>query len=246
MKQWESQRIKVTENYLEHTYRKTRKIDLHTHTCASGHGTTDTITDMAREASKRQMQVLGISDHGPASQGSAGLSYFRSLSLGERNRFGISLRYGAEANILDSDGSLDIPDDILGTLDYCIISMHRPVFTSGSAVENTKAYIKAMQHPGVKIIGHCDDSRFPVDYRELVKAALSYGILPELNNVSLLPESYRKDCLANSRQLLRACASFSCPILLSSDSHGKEHIGEVDAALNLLIETDFPTELIRN
>lgn len=246
MEQWKTQRVKETENHLEQTYRKIRKTDLHTHTCASGHGTTDTITDMAREASKRQMQVLGISDHGPASQGSVGLSYFRSLSLGERNRFGISLRYGAEANILDSDGHLDIPDDILNTLDYCIISMHRPIFTSGSTVENTKAYIKAMQHPGVQIIGHCDDSRFPVDYWELVRAALSYGIMPELNNVSLLPESYRKDCLTNSRQLLRECASLSCPILLSSDSHGKEHIGEVDAALRLINEAEFPIELIRN
>ena len=243
MKQWESQRIKESESHLEYTY---RKADLHTHTCASGHCTTDTITDMAREASKRQMQVLGISDHGPASQGSAGLSYFRSLTLGERKRFNISLRYGAEANILDSNGHLDIPDDILCTLDYCIISMHRPVYTSGSAIENTKAYIKAMQHPSVKIIGHCDDSRFPVDYRELVKAALSYGILPELNNVSLMPDSYRKDCPENSRQLLRECASFSCPILLSSDSHGKEHIGEVDKALSLISEAEFPMELIRN
>ena len=246
MEQWESQRIEETENHLEQTYRNIRKADLHTHTCASGHGTTDTITDMAREASKRKMHVLGISDHGPASQGSAGLSYFRSLSLGERNRFGISLRYGAEANILDSDGHLDIPDDILSTLDYCIISMHRPIFTSGSAIENTKAYIRAMRHPGVKIIGHCDDSRFPVDYQELVRAAHSYGILPEINNVSLLPGSYRKGCLENSRQLLRQCASFSCPILLSSDSHGKEHIGEVNEALSLLREVDFPLELVRN
>ena len=220
MKQWESQRVEKTEtnSESEHIYRKT---DLHTHTCASGHGTTDTITDMAREASKRQMQVLGISDHGPASQGSAGLSYFRGLMLGEHRRFGITLRYGAEANILNSDGCLDIPDDILCTLDYCIISMHHPIYTSGSAAENTKAYIRAMQHPGVQIIGHCDDSRFPVDYRELVQAAQYYGILPELNNVSLLPGSYRKGCLENSRQLLRECASLSCPILLSSDSHGK-------------------------
>ena len=246
MKQWESQRVEEMESHLEHTYRQIRKTDLHTHTCASGHGTTDTITDMAREASKRQMQVLGISDHGPASQGSAGLSYFRGLSLGERRRFNILLRYGAEANILDSNGYLDIPDDILRTLDYCIISMHRPIYTSGSAAENTKAFIKAMKHPCVKIIGHCDDSRFPVDYRELVKAALSYGILPELNNVSLLPGGYRKGCLENSRRLLRECISFSCPILLSSDSHGKEHIGEADAALNLLRDTEFPKELVRN
>lgn len=221
------------------------KTDLHTHTCASGHGTTDRITDLAREAAARKMAVLGISDHGPASPGSAGLSYFRSLFLCERQRFGVDLRYGAEANILDPDGHLDLPDDILNTLDYCIVSMHRPVYTSGSAAENTKAYIRAMRHPKVKIIGHCDDSRFPVDYRELVEAALSFGVSPELNNVSLLPDSYRKDCRANAIRLLQACEAFSCPIVLSSDSHGREHVGDASAALALTEEIRFPGRLIR-
>ena len=174
------------------------RTDLHTHTCASGHGTTDRITDLAKAAAGRHMETLGISDHGPATVGSAGLSYFRSLFLCERNRFGIRLLYGAEANILDTEGHLDIPDDILGRLDFCIISTHRPIYTSGSTAENTKAYIRAMSHPGVKIIGHCDDSRFPVYYRELLSAALTMGVIPELNNVSLLPDSYRKDCRANA------------------------------------------------
>lgn len=223
------------------TYNKT---DLHTHTCASGHGTGDRILDLAKEAARRQMEVLGISDHGPASPGSAGLSYFRGLSLGEPVRFGVTVRYGAEANILDIDGRLDIPDEILQTLDYCIISMHRPVYTSGSAAENTKAYLRAMRHPKVKIIGHCDDSRFPVDYRELLEGALSCGVVPELNNVSLLPDSYRRDCRENSIRMLRTCEALSCPVVLSSDSHGREHIGEVNAALALTEETDFPEQLI--
>ena len=221
-----------------------RKKDLHTHPCASGHGTKDRITDLAKEAAARQMEVLGISDHGPASPGSAGLSYFRSLFLCDRSRFGVKLLYGAEANILDTDGRLDIPDDILRTLDYCIVSMHRPVYTSGSAAENTKAYIRAMRHPNVRIIGHCDDSRFPVDYRLLAEAALSLGVTPELNNVSLLPDSYRQDCRANARCLLQACQTLSCPIVLSSDSHGRKHIGDMSAALELLSETEFPGNLI--
>ena len=223
------------------TYNKT---DLHTHTCASGHGTKDRITDLAKEAARRQMEVLGISDHGPASPGSARLSYFRGLLLGERTRFGVTIRYGAEANILDRDGRLDIPGEILRALDYCIISMHRPIYTSGSAAENTKAYLCAMEHPNVKIIGHCDDSRFPVDYRELLTGALSRGVVPELNNVSLLSGSYRRDCRENSIRLLQTCEALSCHIILSSDSHGREHIGEVSAALALTEEVSFPRQLI--
>lgn len=222
------------------------KADLHTHTCASGHGTSDRITDMAKEAAKRHMELLGISDHGPASIGSADLSYFRSLILCERTRFGVSLRYGAEANILGTEGTLDIPDDILKTLDFCIISMHRPIYASGSAAENTRAYIHAMRHPKVRFIGHCDDPRFPVDYRELVQAALSAGVMPELNNVSLLPDSYRRDCRANAARLLDTCAALSCPIILSSDSHGHGHIGDVAEAVRLVKEVGFPEALIKN
>lgn len=222
-----------------------QKFDYHTHTCAGGHGTNDRITDLAKEAAAREMTVLGISDHGPASMGSAGLSYFRSLFLCEKTRFGVTLRYGAEANIIDKDGNLDIPDDILRTLDYCIVSMHRPIYTSGSAAENTRAYIRAMHHPNVKIIGHCDDSRFPVDYAELVKAALSLGVTPEVNNVSLLPDSYRLDCRANTTRMLQVCESLSCPVILSSDSHGRENIGNVTEAIKLVQEINFPHHLIR-
>ncbi|MCM1542773.1 MAG: PHP domain-containing protein [Blautia sp.] len=220
------------------------KTDLHTHTCASGHGTDDRITDLAKEAARRHMETLGISDHGPATMGSAGLSYFRSLFLCERKRFGIKLLYGAEANILDKDGTLDIPDDILRGLDYCIISTHRPIYVSGSAAENTRAYIRAMRHPGVKIIGHCDDSRFPVDYGELIQAAQAMGVIPELNNVSLLPDSYRKDCRVNATAMLRTCETLSCPVILSSDSHGREHVGDVAEAEKLLRELDFPKQLV--
>ena len=220
-------------------------IDLHTHTLSSGHATHDSITDLAREASVRGMQILGISDHGPASPGSAGLSYFRSLALCERSRFGLELRYGVEANILDFSGALDLPDDILKQLDYCIISTHRPIFSSGSAAENTRAYIRAMKHPKVRIIGHCDDSRFPVDYSELVQAALEYEVFPEINNVSLLPESYRKDCRTNCIRLLEACRRYNCPVVLSSDSHGKSHVGDVTECVKLIRQLDFPEKLIK-
>lgn len=220
--------------------------DLHTHTVASGHGTTDRVTDLAREAAFRHMDILGISDHGPATAGSASLSYFRSLFLCERSRFGVELRFGIEANILDADGTLDVPDEILETLDYCIISMHRPIYTSGSAAQNTRAYLRAMRHPRVQLIGHCDDPRFPVDYAELIRGALSCNVIPELNNVSLLPDSYRSGCRPNTIRLLDTCAALSCPVMLASDSHGCAHVGEVSEALRLVKEMHFPAHLLPN
>lgn len=226
-------------------------VDLHTHTIASGHGTTDTINAMAAAAAKRSIQILGISDHGPKSPGSAGLSYFRGIKMAEKMRHNVRILYGAEANILNRDGDLDIPDEILETLDFVIVSMHRPVYSNrydslDLTEEITRAYCLAMRHPNVRLIGHCDDSRFPVDYKLLIAAAKKYGVLPELNNVSLRPDSYRKDCRANAIRLLLVCKDMDCPIILSSDSHGVPHIGDMTAALRLIDEMNFPKELVLN
>ena len=45
------------------------EFDIHTHTIASGHASTATITDMAKAAVSRNLRLLGLSDHGPATLG---------------------------------------------------------------------------------------------------------------------------------------------------------------------------------
>ena len=158
--------------------------DIHTHCIASGHGTQDTITDMARTAAERSLPVLGLSDHGPATPGAADSSYFRNLLLAERKRFGVSLFYGAELNILNEKGDVDLDDSLIQTLDYAFVSIHPPTFhagtvdsntgtrpQSGTAASNTDAYIRAMRHPGVRFLGHPDDGRFPADSFPLQKNA---------------------------------------------------------------------------
>ena len=167
--------------------------DIHTHSIASGHGTTCTISDMAKAASKKGLKLLGISDHGPGTLASGTSSYFRSLPFYPRKRFGIDILYGVELNILDSAGHTDLSDELLNNLDYAIISMHRQNYRSGSVSQNTEAYINAMKHPAVKILGHCDDTRYPVDYEELASAAAEYGVILEVNNSSLSPDGYRGD-----------------------------------------------------
>ena len=97
-------------------------IDLHTHSLSSGHGSTDTITDMAKAAATKGIQILGISEHGPATFGSAKPSYFRSLKLAGRKRCGITILYGAELNIIDTNGNVDLEDDVLEGLDYALLA----------------------------------------------------------------------------------------------------------------------------
>lgn len=100
---------------------------------------------------------------------------------------GIRMLYGAEVSILDNHGKLDLEDEILKHLDYVIASLHRPAKRPGSKEENTRSYIEAMKNPYVRIIGHCDDVKFPVDYLALVEAAMEYHVILELNDSSLRP-----------------------------------------------------------
>lgn len=221
-------------------------LDIHTHCLSSGHGTHDTITDMARAASKKSLRILGISDHGPATPRAADASYFRNLLLADRKKFGLELLYGVELNILNREGGVDLEDALIGSLDYAFISMHHPVFSSGSVRSNTDAYINAMRHPGVRFLGHPDDGRFPVDYERLLTAAKKQHVYPEINNASLMPDAYRRNGIRNSLQILDLCKELDLPVLLSSDSHGREHIGDMQYILPLLRQCCFPPELVIN
>ena len=221
-------------------------IDLHTHSLSSGHGSMDTITDMAKSAAAKGIEILGISEHGPTTQGSAKASYFRSLRLAERKRCGITLLYGAELNIIDTKGNVDLEDETLEGLDYAIISIHPPTLKPYDHADLTDAYVKAMERPKVKFLGHIDDARFPVNFWRLLESAKEHKVYPEINNGSLMPDAYRVGGQENCRKILDICKRIHLPVLLSSDSHGKKSIGNIDYILPLLEECHFPEELIIN
>ncbi|MCP1102216.1 putative hydrolase [Aequitasia blattaphilus] len=220
--------------------------DIHTHTIASGHGSSATITDMVKAAKDKNLSLLGISDHGPKTLGGGRPSYFRSLPFSIRKRMGIEMLYGAEVNILDEDGSLDLEDELLKNLDFVIASLHRPVFKPGSITENTSAYVNAMKNPYVNFIGHPDDTHFPVDYHVLVVEAMKNKVILEINNSSLSPEGYRGDTRFNDLMILNLLKHYHYPVLLSSDSHGSAHVGDFSYVNELLEKADFPNELILN
>jgi putative hydrolase len=232
-------------------------MDLHTHTVASGHGTKDTIGDMVKAAKERGLAVLGISDHGPATPGSCRESYFHGLKAAPNLRGGVLVLYGVEANILNERGRLDIGDETGKNLDFLIASIHEPSFhpswemsrqdgQSGAAGRNTAAYVQAMRNPLVKIIGHPDDVRYPVDAKALAEAAADYHVVLEVNEGSLLPGSYRGNTYANMKEILLMCLRYRLPVLLSSDSHGTERLGQVPRALALVKEVAYPQDLIWN
>ena len=221
-------------------------IDPHTHTVASGHYTADTLQAVAKAAKACGLFAVGNTEHGPGMIGSTKESYFLALPSSERVRCGVRILFGAEANILDESGTLDLSERVLSGLDYVIASLHPPCFRPRDERGNTSALVSAARNPLVSILGHPNDAKYPVNLSELVAAAKETHTLLELNEASLVPGGYRGENHASAAELLRLCAEKEVPVVLSSDSHGAAGVGKVTRCEELLRETNFPDRLVAN
>lgn len=220
-------------------------IDTHTHTLASGHAY-HTIDEMTRQAAELGLPQLGITDHAPKMPGSAGRLYFSNLKVVRREKYGVRRWMGCEANICDFGGRLDLPAGILCQMDLVIASLHIPCIQPGTTEQNTAALMNAMENPYVHIIGHPDDSRYPVDLEALARAAAKHHKLLELNNTSLRPDGPRQGARERDLLLLEWCRRFNVCIALGSDAHVAEDIGNFSACEPLLAEAAFPERLVVN
>ena len=222
-------------------------LDMHTHTLMSGHGY-NTICEMARAANLAGLQALGITEHGPSIPGACNEIYFKNYWVVDRRIDDVELFLGAEMNITDYDGRLDLSPSTQRTLDVGIAGIHNGFYTVGTKAENTRAYIRTIENPCIDIISHPDDGRIPVDYEQLVRAARDFRVLLELNNSSLAPRSARRDghCADNMKRMLEQCAKHGVRVILGSDAHWHGHVGKFGAVEAIVREADFPEALIVN
>lgn len=220
-------------------------LDLHTHTVASGHAYC-TLREMAKAASDKGLELLGITEHAPKMPGTCHKFYFQNIKVVPREMYGIQLLLGSEVNILDAAGTVDLEQKTLEKLDVVIASLHVPCIHPGSRAENTEAYLNAMKNPYINIIGHPDDGRYEIDYEALVQGAREYGKVLELNNHSMDPDCTRENAVENDTFMLNYCKKYQVPVVMDSDAHFDLLIGEFDLARELLTKLDFPEELVLN
>ncbi|KZL92602.1 phosphatase [Clostridium magnum] len=219
-------------------------LDMHTHTIVSGHAYS-TLSENAKHASEKGIQLLGTTDHGSSMPGAPHEWYFANLKVLPRELFGVTMLYGCEANIIDYEGNLDLPMFLQEKMDILIASMHEPVMESNEDADlNTSAFLKVMDNPNVHIIGHSGNPRFPIHEEELVKKAKEKNILIEINNSSFV--SSRIGSEKNCARIAHLCKEYGVKIILNSDAHFYLNIGNFHAALSMLKEIDMPEELIIN
>lgn len=220
------------------------KADTHSHTIASGHAYS-TIKEMAQAALEIGLESLAITEHAPTMPETCGKFYFSNFGIIPREMFGVKMMFGVELNILDEDGTVDLPERLLKQMDIVIASMHLPCYGESKGIEeNTKAYINAMKNPYIDIIGHPDDGRFPVDYEALVKAAKETGTLLEINNSSLDPSGFRENAKENVIKMLGLCKKYGVHVTTGTDSHIDVEVGKFHHVQDVLEECNFPDELV--
>ena len=98
-----------------------------TPTIASGHAY-NTIYEMARSASDKGLELLGITDHGPAMLSAVPRNYFNNFKMLPRELFGIKVMFGCELNILDYEGNVDLELPMLKKQDYTVASIHKACY----------------------------------------------------------------------------------------------------------------------
>lgn len=220
-------------------------MDTHTHSVASGHAYS-TVDENLRWAAEQGLELVALTDHAPGMKDTTGHAYFANLHVLPERLHGVRLLRGIELNIMDFDGTVDMDEKVLSRLDLCIASLHTPCIKPGSRKENTRAILKAMEHPYVDIIGHPGDPRYDVDYKEVFRQAKETGTLLEVNNASLIPGGFRDGSQENVKQILMMSMTEGVPVVLGSDAHFYTGIGNFSHAEALLREVGFPEELVLN
>ncbi len=220
-------------------------LDVHTHTISSGHAYS-TLQENISVAAQKQLTYYGMSDHGPIMYGAPHSYHFSNLRVIPSMIDGVYVLKGAEINILNRHGDVDLEEIDLASLDYTIASIHRVCFDGSTKEEATEGVIQAMHNKYVRIIGHPDDSRFPLDYEAVVQAAKQTNTLLEVNNSSLLPTSFREGANENYLTMLELCMKYEVPVICNSDAHISSAVGNCEDALALLDSLEFPKHLIVN
>jgi putative hydrolase len=218
--------------------------DMHTHTIASGHAYS-TVNELAQEAARKGLLALAITDHGPAIPGGPHLYHFGAMRFFPQTIQGVRILTGVEANILDLDGNLDLPDQYLQKLDFVMAGLHEGYGMDGlGADRNTMAVIKAMANPRVKAISHPGNPVFPLHLEAVVAAARETGTALEFNNSSFIIS--RKGSRPHCETLAELVARSGAPAVIGSDAHIAQGVGEFAAAVEVLVAAGVTPEQVIN
>ena len=204
--------------------------DLHVHsTWSDGKAS---VLEMAEAALARGYEYLAICDHTRNVRVVPGLDADDVRRQGEEIAAANGLLgpfrvlRGIECDILP-DGSLDLPDDILGELDWVMASVHagqrapRDELTGRTIEAMRHPAVRGLSHPKGRIINHRPENA--LDLERVFEVALETGIAVEVNG---LP-----DRLDLRDENVRLAVEAGVPVLCSTDAHSVRGLGNMPLAV---------------
>jgi DNA polymerase (family 10) len=184
--------------------------DLHSHSTWSSDGK-NTIEEMALAARRLGHAYLAVTDHSHYLREGRIEAQSKEIDAVQEGLGRFRLLKGIEVNIR-ADGSLDVPDEVLGERDWVMASVH-----SGFDRDVTDRVLAAMENPHVDCIGHPTgrklNRRGPADFdlERVVEKALETGTFLEINA--------QPDRLDLRDAHARLAGEAGVKIVISSDSH---------------------------
>lgn len=217
--------------------------DLHTHTRATDGR--DSVKDMVLAAKVHGLKYLAITDHSKGLAIAHGLDERALLEqIEEIERLneaikGITLLKGIEVDIL-KDGTLDLPESVLGELDLVIGAVHshfdlpRKTQTDRIARAMDRRYFSMLAHPTGRLVNERDP--YDVDLPQVIERARERGCFLELNS-----QPTRLDLMDTFCQIAR---DEGVLISINSDAHSTDdfdnlRFGIAQARRGWLEQTDI-------
>ena len=234
--------------------------DYHTHTDYS-HGK-GTIADNVQAARAKGLKQIAITEHGfdhtayGITRGEYNLMRMEIEILNDRFK-DIKVFCGLEANLLNTDGDIDIETSERKAFDVLVMGFHK-AFRINSIktffnffvpnvigigrhskrviARNTAAYIKALEKYDIDILAHLKSNGCIVDPVAIARVAKEKGTYIELNG---------KRIDFTPREIEEMVAT-GVKFIVSSDAHRPDRVGENNHGMNIIEKYNIPLEQVVN
>ncbi len=221
------------------------KIDLHVHSNTNPHAFS-TIEENVTYAAERGMEVIAITNHGPALLDTPHWWQLLNIRILPKVIKGVRVLKGVETNIVGENGEFDINQTIYQNLDIILCGFHgtKEYHKYQPIEKNTRAAVNMIKTQKIDILVHPGNKEFPIDFEAVVKAAKENNVALEINNSSL--GGTRAGSYERCSEIARLAKQYGCYITVNTDSHYCCLIGHTDLARKIVEEVGYPEELIIN
>ena len=187
---------------------------------------------MAEAARAQGLAYLAVTDHSPGLRITRGpdakalAAQGREIAQLNRELEGITLLHGAEVDI-HPDGTLDLPDAVLQTLDLAVVAVHSAFDLPRG--QQTARILRALDHPACSVLAHpsgrllLQRPGIEVDMGRILRRARERGCALEVN-----AQPQRLDL---DEVWCRAARDEGVMLCINSDAHSRFDFADLELGI---------------